>query len=290
MTDYRRPLRVMVILTMAALMLTGCDIFRRARRVPAEPPPPFQSPVVELVGRPGMTLQDIIGVYRDRATDTRALLGTLSLNVGEARSRTRYQVDANMYFAPPDFLRIRGSSNIGTLFDFLLKDGQATVSLPQDKVAHSGSLAQLRSNSTVLAGVQPDDLMSTFLVERNLYHYLTTYSNVTLQENPTHYVASITYPTGVTENYQIRQSDLLVDRVERFSGRRLLGTVRIDGYGYFQNENAPETRHLLPTRFEAQLPSGATATVISQTLTPNAPRPEALNTLEVPADFQRRPL
>jgi len=281
-----RRLRVIGILLLAALLLSGCDIFRRARRVQATPPPPFQSPITEVIGRPGMTLPEITAALADRQSDTRAILAMLSIIVGESRSRTRLQFDANMYFAPPDFLRVRGAADQGTLFDFLMQGENVQVMLVPEKKIHEGTPLGLRNNPNLMAGIQPDDLMYSFLVEQNLYRNL---GNATLQENNDHFIVTVTYATGVTENFHLRMNDLLVDKIERYTGRRLMGSVRFDGYAYYPSPNG-KTQHLLPNRFEAQLPSGAVATVEGRDLQPNAPRDPELTTLDVPPDFQRLPL
>lgn len=284
-----RRLRLLTILFLCAIMLSGCDIFRRARRVQATPPPPFQSPIAEVYGRPGMTLPEIAEVLRERQADTRSILGVLSIIVGEARSRTRLQFDANMYFAPPEFLRVRGAADHGTLFDFLMQGDQVQVMLVPEKKIHTGTLAGLRANTSLMAGIQPDDLMFSFLVEQNLYRHLTSYSGATLQETADHYIVTIMYATGTSENYHLRMTDLLVDQVERYMGRQLTGSVRYDGYAYFQKDGS-KVRHLLPTRFEAQLPNGGIATVEAVSLEPNAPRNKELSVIDVPPDFQRLPL
>jgi hypothetical protein len=284
-----RKMRLFTILLLCALMLSGCDIFRRARRVQATPPPPFQSPITEVIGRPGMTLPDIANTLKERQADTRSILGVLSIIVGEARSRMRLQFDANMYFAPPEFLRVRGAADQGTLFDFMMQGDQVQVMLVPEKKIHTGTLAGLRGNTSLMAGIQPDDLMYSFLVEQNLYRHLSSYSGATLQQTQDHYIVTVAYATGITENFHLRMNDLLVDRVERYSGRQLVGSVRYDGYGFYQKEGS-RVSHLLPTRFEAQMPSGGVATVEARSLEPNAPRNQELTILEVPPDFQRLPL
>lgn len=284
-----RKLRLVTILLLCVAMLAGCDIFRRARRVPATPPPPFQSPITEVIGRPAMTLPEIADALKERQADTRSILGMLSIVVGEARSRTRLQFDANMYFAPPDFLRIRGAADHGTLFDFLLQADQVQVMLVPEKKVHIGNLAALRGNSSLMGGIQPDDLMYSFLIEQNFYRHITSYSGATMQETPDHYIVTIAYATGITENYHLRMADLLVDNVERYNGRQMIGSVRYDGYSFYQKEGS-RVSHLLPTRFEAQLPSGGVATVEASSLEPNAPRNRELQIMEIPPDYQRLPL
>lgn len=285
----RRRLLILGMCLLAAMFVPGCDIFRRARRVPVQPPPPFQSPFTEFVGRPGMSLPEITEILGERQADTRSILGTLSVIVGQSRSRTRLQFDANMYFAPPEFLRVRGSADAGTLFDFLMEGNNVQVMLTPEKKIHSGTLAQLRQNPDLMAGLQPDDLMYSFLVDKNLYLNLTTKPGATIQQTPTHYIITVIYPSGLSENYHLRMGDLLVDRIERYNGRRAMGSVRFDGYGFFQAENS-EISHLLPTRFEAQSTDGNLVIVEARTLQPNAPRNEELGIINIPPDFQQLPL
>lgn len=286
----RRTILLLIVALAVALVLPGCDIFRRARRVQAEPPPPFQSPITEVIGHSGMNAVQIAEAIRPRQADTRAILGSLSVIVGQARSRTRMQFDANMYFAPPDFLRIRGAADQGTLFDFLLKDGQAQVMVVPEKKVYAGSEAALRNNPTLMAGIQPVDLMQSYLVDQRIYQILSDpASNAAVREENDHFAVSVAYVTGVTETYYIRMNDLLVDRLERHVGRRLMGSVRFDGYAFYARENA-DSQHLLPTRFEAQLPSGAVATVVAVDLQPNAKREEALTFINIPPDYQQLPL
>lgn len=286
----RRTILLLIAALAIALVLPGCDIFRRARRVQAEPPPPFQSPITEVIGHPGMNAAQIAEAIKPRQADTRAILGSLSVIVGQARSRTRLQFDANMYFAPPDFLRVRGAADQGTLFDFLLKDGQAQVMLVPEKTVYVGTEAALRNNPTLMAGIQPVDLMQSYLVDQRIYQILSDpASNAVVREENDHFTVSVAYVTGVTETYYIRINDLLVDRLERHVGRRLMGSVRFDGYAFYARENT-DSQHLLPSRFEAQLPSGAVATVVAVDLQPNAKREEALTFINIPPDFQQLPL
>lgn len=285
----RRRLLVLIFLGLAVVMLSGCDVFRRARRVQAEPPPPFQSPITQVIGRPGMTAADIAAAIQSRQSDTRSILGQLSIIVGEARSQTRLQFDANMYFAPPDFLRVRGAADAGTLFDFMMQGDQVQVMLVPEKKIHVGTVAALRANPKLMAGLQPDDLMYSFLVDQNLYRHLTTNPGTTVQQTADHYVITVNYATGTTEIYYLRMNDLLVDKIERNTGRRQMGSVRFDGYAFYPNPNGKST-HLLPTRFEAQLPTGAVATVEARDIQPNAPREQALTIMDVPPDFQQLPL
>jgi hypothetical protein len=286
----RRQILLIIAILAVALVLPGCDIFRRARRVQAEPPPPFQSPITQVIGHPGMSAADIAAAIKPRQADTRSILGSLSVIVGEQRSRTRMQFDANMYYAPPDFLRVRGSADQGTLFDFLMRDGQAQVMLVPEKKVHSGTVAALRNNPTLMGGVQPDDLVQSFMVDHYIYRILSDpASGAVVRETQDHFAVSVAYVTGVTETYSIRMSDLLVDKIERTANQRALGSVRFDGYAFYGREDS-KMRHLLPNRFEALLPTGAVATVQAVDLQPNAKREEALTIMNVPPDFQRLPL
>jgi len=290
-TSLARRRFILVVAALAAMVLLGgCNVFRNARRVQAEPPPPFQSPITTMVGHPGMSIPQIAEAIQPRQADTRAILASLSVTVGQARSRTRMQFDASMYFAPPDFLRVRGSADTGTLFDFLVHENHAQVMVVPEKKFYSGTQAALRNNPDLMAGIQPDDLMQSFLVEQNLYRHLTNpASNASLRETKDHYLLTVSYATGVTEAYSLRMNDLLVDRIERSFGRRAMGSVRFDGYAFYTPEHS-KTPHLLPTRFEAQLPSGAVATVVAEEIQPNAKRQPALETIDVPPDYQRLPL
>lgn len=290
MTGKPLPRRLLIMIAfglVAVMALGGCNIFQRARRVKAEPPPPFQSPITEVIGHPGMMASEIAAALRARQSDTRSILGSLSVIVGEARSRTRMQFDANMYYAPPNFLRVRGAADAGTLFDFLMKDGYAQVMLVPEKKVHEGTVAALRANPTLMGGVQPDDLVQSFMVDQTITKILSDpASGAQVTEQGDHFVISVAYITGVTETYRMRMQDLLVDHVERRVNRRVIGTVRFDGYAIYDQENS-KAKHLLPSRFEAQLPTGAVATVVGVDIQPNAKRPETLNALNIPPDFQR---
>ena len=288
----KRFIRLAILMVLALAVLSGCNIFRRARTVQAEPPPPFQSPITQPVGHPGMTLQEIAQALEKRQADTRSILGTLSITVGEARSRTRMQFDAHMYFAPPDFLRVRGSADAGTLFDFLMQGDQVQVMLVPEKKIHTGTVARLRQNPTLMAGIQPDDLMYSFLAEQNLYRSIMSGGGAQLAEQGDHFEITVPYASGVSEKFRLRVSDLLIDNIERFQGRRNLGHVRFDGYAFYAapGGKTKKAQHLLPSRFEATLPSGASATVEARELEPNAPRNKELSTMDVPPDFQAQPL
>lgn len=279
----RRPWLMVVIglFLVAVVALPGCNILRRGRKVSAEPPPPFQSPITQAVGRPGMTADQIRVALGERRTDTRAIRGTMSIAVGEARSNTRQQFDANVYSALPNFLRIKGAAETGTIFDFLMDKGRVQVMMVPDKKVYIGTLAQLRSNTNLMAGLQPDDLMNSFFVEQNLYRALRQNPQMQVQETPDHYVAMVMYPGGTTENYQIRKTDLLVDQVDRTQGNQSLGTVRYYGYQFYGGNT------LLPSRFDANLPNGAVASVTVTDLQPNAARTPEIGKLTIPDGFER---
>lgn len=275
----------LLALAMALMVgFSGCHILR-GRRVQATPPPPFSSPIEQPVGRPGMSVQDILTVMSERRTDLRSLLGSLTLTVGAARSNSRQQFDANMYSAPPSFLRVQGSADTGTLFDFLLDEQRVQVLVNPEQTMYEGTLDRLRSNQKLMAGIQPDDLVNSFFIEQNLYRTLTQAPPAAFKEEKDHYLITIAYPTGVSERYHLRMQDLLVDRVERLAGRRNIGNVRFDSYRFLGND-----KHLVPARFEAALPSGAVATVEVNSLEPNAKREKALTVLEMPSDFRKVPL
>lgn len=277
--------RIGLLVTAAAMVfaLSGCGVIT-GRKVQATPPPPFQSPISAPVGRPGMTLPQIYETLGERRVDTRSLLGDAKVTVGHAKSKARQQFDVDFYSAPPSFLRARASIETGTLFDFLLEDNAVRLMTVPDQKFYMGTLENLRKNRTLMAGVQPDDLISSFFVEQNLYRVLGEAKNPGFREDQNHYFITIGYHTGVSEVYRLRKSDLLVDFMERIFEKKQIGSVRFDSYAYF-NE-----KYLIPTRFEAALRKGAVATIESTNLQPNAPRNEALTTLEPSPDFQRVPL
>lgn len=273
----------LIVMLAALLALSGCNILT-GRRVPATPPPPFQSPITMPVGRPGMTLGDIYAALGERRMDTRSLLGSGKVTVGHAKAKMRQQFDVDFYSAPPFFLRAKASIETGTLFDFLMEENSVRLMTVPDSKFYMGTLDSLRKNRTLMAGIQPDDLISSFFIEQNLYRLMGEYPNAGFNETPTHYLITIPYHTGVSEVYRLRKSDLLVDFMERIHDRKQIGTVRFDSYAYFNGQ------YLLPTRFEAALRKGAIATIESDSLQPNAPRNEELSILEPSPDFQRIPL
>lgn len=277
----RRLQRALAVLVIAAVALSGCNILRRGKKVTAEPPPPFSSPITQAVGGPGMTADQIRVALGDRRTDTRAIRGTMSIAVGEARSNTRQQFDANVYSALPNFLRIKGAAEAGTIFDFLMDKGRVQVMMVPDKKVYIGTLAQLRTNTSLMAGLQPDDLMNSFFVESNLYRALRQNPQMQVQETPDHYVAMVMYPGGISENYNIRKTDLLVDQVDRAQGNQSLGTVHYYGYQYYGGNT------LLPSRFDANLPNGAVASVTVSDLQPNAAKTPEIGKLIIPDGFER---
>jgi hypothetical protein len=280
---FRRWCMVALLLTagtMQLVTLPGCNVLRRGRKVQAEPPPPFQSPITQQVGGAGMTIDQIKVALGERRSDTRAIRGQLTISVGEARSNTRQQFDANVYSALPSFLRVRGSAEAGTIFDFILDKGRVQVMMVPDKKVYIGSLAQLRTNTSLMGGLQPDDLMNSFFVEQNLYTALRQNPQIPLQETPDHYIASVAYPGGTVENYHLRKMDLLVDQVDRTQGNANLGSVRYAGYQFYGNA-------LLPSRFDATLSNGAAATVSVSDIQPNAAKTPEIGKLVIPDGFER---
>jgi hypothetical protein len=280
----RRAATLAIALALAATqlaLLPGCNVLRRARKVQVQPPPPFQSPLAQPVGGPGMTADQLRVALGDRRTDTRAIRATMSISIGDARSSSRQQFDANVYSALPNFLRVRGSADAGTLFDFLLDKGRVEVMIVPDKKIYIGTLAQLRTNTTLMAGLQPDDLMNSFFVEQNLYRALRENPQVPLQETPDHYIATVGYAGGTIENYHLRKTDLLVDQVDRTQGAQSLGVVRYYGYQFYGGN------YLLPSRFDASLPNGGQASVTVTELHPNEARTPEIAKLKIPDGFER---
>lgn len=281
------PRRLVVHLMIAATLgscvavfLPGCNILRRTRRVQAVPPPPFNSPIAQPVGGPGMTTDQIRQVLGERRSDIRSLRANLTITVGEARSNTRQQFDASVYSSPPGFLRVRGSADAGALFDFLMDRGRVQVMVVPEKKVYIGSLAQLRTNTSLMAGIQPDDLMNSFLVEQNLYRNLRENPATPMQETQDHYEFQVVYPGGLTEVFQVRKTDLLVDKVTRTQMGQTLGLVNFYGYQFYGN-------HLLPSRFDASLANGGQATVEVVEMRPNEAKNAELNRLTIPDGYER---
>jgi len=272
----------MLLLSTAGALLTGCNVFRRARKVQATPPPPFNSPIAQPVGGPGMSVDQIRAVLGERRSDVRSLRGNLTITVGETRSTTRQQFDAQVHSAPStNFLRVRGSADAGTLFDFLMDRDRVQVMVVPEKKIYVGNMAQLRANQTLMSGIQPDDLMNQFLVEQNLYRVLRQNPDTPMVEGADHYEFTVGYPGGMTEVYSMRKPDLLVDKITRSHGGRQMGQVLFYGYQFY------EGRHLLPSRFDATLPNGGQATVEVVDLKPNEAKNEQLGRLNIPDGYER---
>ncbi len=286
-----RPVRFLTQSLVAALLvtgfgstLTGCNVLRRTRKVQVQPPPPFSSPFAQPVAGPGMRLDQIRQMLGERRSDTRSLRANLTITVGEARSNTRQQFDANVYSMPPGFLRVRGSADAGALFDFLMDKGRVQVMIVPEKKIYIGTLAQLRANSNLMAGIQPDDLMNSFLVEQNLYRMIRENPATPMEETQDHYILSVVYPGGLGETFHLRKADLLVDKVTRNQAGQPLGEVNFYGYQFYKDN------HLLPSRFDATLPNGGQATVEVSDMRPNEPKNPELNTLTIPDGYERMSL
>jgi hypothetical protein len=268
---------LVAVAVMCAVGLNGCKL--RGRKVEAVPPPPFQSPITAAVGRPGMTMPEISDALNRRRSDTRALRGSLSISVGHEKSRTRQQFDANIYSAPPQFLRVRGSADAGAIFDYLQDRDAVKVLVIPEKKAYVGTLGQMRSNNNLMAGLQPDDLMNCFYVEQRLSRWLKENPATMVTESTDHFEITLDYAGGMSEKYFLRKTDLLVDQVTRSQAGRDAGSVRYFGYNFYG-------KSLLPNFFEATLPNGGVARVQATDLQPNSPRNKELNQLTIPDGFE----
>mgnify|MGYP001356843554 CR=1 FL=1 len=291
MTDLRilstAPRRLVLAAAALALLipLTACR--QLGRPVKKDPPAPeFVSPFAP-IGHPGMTLPEIREVLQERRSRIRSARAALTLTIGSTRSQGRQQFDASVYCRPataenPEVLRIRGSADVGPVFDFLLHRNEVQAIIYPDRKFYRGALADFHQNPEILAGVRPDELSEFFLVERTLYQRLRETPGAQLQESADHYIVSFQDQTGLSTHFRLRKADLLVDQVERAYGNQRVSTVRYFGYQY------DETGGAVPTRFDMVMETtGVELSVRVGEVVFNGQAPANVTRMTVPDGYER---
>lgn len=291
MTEPRTPPAGALRLTLAAaalallLPLAGCRNFGRPVKKEA-PPVEFVSPLAP-TGRPGMILPEIREALQERRGRIRSARTALTLTIGSARARGRQQFDASVYCRPAtgedsEVLRIRGSADAGPVFDFLLHRNEVQAVIYPERKFYRGTLAELRLNPQILAGVQPDELSESFLVERTLYQRLRENPGAPLQETADHYILSFQNRSGLTEHFHLRKTDLLVELVQRSYGSQPVSSVRYYGYRF------DETGGLVPTRYDMLMTAtGVELSVRVGETVFNGQAPANVTRMNVPDGYER---
>lgn len=282
MVDFPRfRIAALLALAVAALALTGCQQFRMgmmdkraANREDRERR--FSSPIAPVQQR-NMGLPQILDTLQKRHANVRSVNARLDLVAGAGSGRKAF--DANLAVRPGSLLRVRGTQNQISVFDILVRDQQVRfVSFP-DRVFFDGSLADLRANPDLLAGLYPEQLIENFTVEQSLVRRLRGGAQPLLYSDRDHYIVRFD-AGGVSERYHLRRADLLVDRYETVAGNRTLASVRYWAY------EMVDGRHLLPTQFVVESSDARFSATVREMRINDAVNP-ALSQLDVPPGFRR---
>ena len=273
----------MVLIALAMVMVTGCSQLRMgpmgqraAAREDAQRR--FSSPIAPVEQR-NMGLPDILATLNKRQSNVRSLRANLDLTAGAGSSRQVFQ--GNLVVKPTGFLRVRGTRDQISVFDILVRDDQVRfVSFPY-RIYFDGSLAELRANPELMAGLYPEQLVENFTVEQSLIAKLKRHPQPMLYSDRDHYIIRLDAADGTSERWHLRQSDLLVDRYESMIGNRTNAVVRYWAYQVIDH------KYLLPTQLVVESPEARTRfSVEVKEMSVNEPVNPVLNQLDVPPGFK----
>lgn len=279
----RRVLSGLCILALLPL-LSGCpkggSIFggRRSRQERKE----FRSPIAP-VAQGEMSQPEVMAKLGERNSRIESIRASLDLTVGSGRGSQQFQT--SLFIKNPDFLRVRGSQNAGTVFDVLISRGEAQVLVHPERKFYRGTVDQLRAHPEILMGINPQDLVNCFQPEQTLVRnqVRSDFAQAPVfQSTPQNYQMLFVYPSGMTERFTLRKSDLLVASCEKLYGQQAQSTVRFWAY------DLVDGRYLLPTDFSGEVANGnaAFSARVSE-LRVNEPMSPQLAQITVPDGFER---
>ena len=273
----------LVLLALTLVSVVGCNQLRMGpmgRRAAAreDAQRSFSSPIAPVEQR-NMSLQDIVATLNKRQSTVRSLRANLDLTAGAGSTRQVFQ--GNLVVQPTGFLRVRGTRDQISVFDILVRDDKVRfVSFP-DRVFFDGTLAELRANPEVMAGLYPEQLVENFTVEQSLIRKLKQHPQPMLYSDRDHYIIRLDAADGSSERWHLRQSDLLVDRYETMIGNRTIAVVRYWAY------QVVDQKYLLPTQLVVESPEARTRfSVEVKEMSVNEPVNPVLNQLDVPPGFK----
>lgn len=243
----RRFLGAVLIVVIALTGLTGC-IFKKPSRDP-DRGRRFQSPLPAMQSRT-LGYPEIREILERRASKVDALKANMTLTAGGGM-KGKQQFQTTMFLKQPDFLRVRGSQEAGTVFDVLINSNEVRAVVYPERNYYRGPRNALQTNPMVLGGIDPEVLMQNFAVEQALVENMQR-SQPEFEATRDHYLVTFARADGGTDRYNLRKADLLVDMHERFYGGQLYSTIRYWGY------TPVDGNCLIPNQFTVTLPQNNT--------------------------------
>ncbi|MBX7247056.1 MAG: hypothetical protein K1X53_16275 [Candidatus Sumerlaeaceae bacterium] len=283
MPDRRPAHTVLKYVGMAILLFCGLSVLsgcnRRLGKL-KEPPRQFVSPLppTNEAGLDSAAIKDRLKQRQTRIKTIRANLDVILGGINGARQR----LDVSMFSQFPGNLRVRGSQEAGTIFDVLVQGQNAQLVIFPERKYYRGSVAEMRANPDLLAGVDANKLQDLFVVERTLLDRLTRYPAAAPAETEDHYILRYGYSDGTGEQFSLRKADLLVDRYEQLQGGQVASAINYWAYTIFSGGS------VLPSNFVVELTRGGGqfgATVRDIDVNIN-PTPQTFQ-ISVPEGFER---
>lgn len=242
----------------------------------------FKSPLTP-IGETAMSFADVNRKLIERQQQVKTLRANLDVTAN-AGLRGRQQFQTQLFVKLPDFMRVRGSQNAGTVFDILVNRQEVQVIVYPERRYYRGTLAQLQANPSVLGGLYPGELIDKFAVEQTLLQRIAKQPQPQFYPSADHVIVRFDLGNGVAERYHLRRSDLLTDLYERYYGQQLLSSIKYWGYDFYQGG------FLLPSQFTAQSAGGGQFNAKVTDMRLNEPVPPQLAALAVPEGFTRHTL
>lgn len=266
------------IVAAMALVLGGCP-FQGGRNL--DRGRNFSSPLQAFAAASELDVNSIRQVLSDRVAPVKTARVSFDLTAGGGL-RGKQIFSVGMLVESPNFLRLRGSQNEGTMFDVLVNRQNVKILIFPERRYYSGTLKDLQANPGLLAGLNPEDLMDNYTVEQTLLARLSQNPMPEFQTTRDHYILGFAFSNGMSERYYLRKQDLLTDVYERSYNGQYFSRIRYWGYQAYAGNQ------LLPSQFTIELPGkgGQLAARVTQAEI-NAIAPPQVKTMEVPDGFER---
>ena len=260
---------------MAAVLLSSC-ILKPGRNLDANLS--FQSPLQPVPPGPA-TVEYIRPILAGRSRPLKSVKAEMELVAGGGRQGSQI-FNTVMYIEPASsFIRLRGSQNVGTVFDAMIRGNDVQLVLYPERRFFRGTVADLQANPALFAGVNPADLIQCFPVEQTLLAQFG-WAAPRHTGTRTHQVFAFQQASGATDTFRLRNSDLLTDLFERSYGRGAVTRIRYWGYGQFGST-------LLPTQFTIELPKTRGQLLVRvMSATVNEKPPAPMYRMEIPPGFE----
>lgn len=238
-------------LVVLLLMGSGCR-----SRVPVEFVTPYDPVQIATGAVSVQSLDDLRAALSARTNHHEQLWVRSDVTIEQEGRSGRDFFTALVLYQEPDMFRLRGSRvPIGTLFDVLLREDQATLHFPREGRMFVGDIDTLAEKASAIGGLTPRDLVTAVLVQHHLSALLNDPSRrVAWSDRGSHLLlASRHHGSGRHFFWLVRKDDGLVEEmlIRTPLGREEL-RVRYLGYTLLgDGEGGPEP---FPTDFQFVVP------------------------------------